>query len=173
MDQPPASAFAPNPDRKGERRIGDAGLALIRSFESCQTARADGRFEAYPDPGSGSTPWTIGWGSTGPDIHPGLIWTQGQCDARLAQQLESFAAQVAHAIGEAATSANQFDAMVAFQYNTGAIARARLTRLHIRGDYAGAKAAFADWTRSNGVVLPGLVRRRAAEAALYASGDKG
>ena len=70
-------------------------------------------------------------------------------------------------LGTAATSANQFDAMVAFHYNTGAIARARLTRLHIRGDFAGAKAAFADWTRANGVVLAGLVRRRAAEADLY------
>ena len=62
----------------------------------------------------------------------------------------------------------QFDAMVAFHYNTGAIARARLTRLHVAGDYSGAKAAFADWTRSGDTVLPGLVRRRAAEAALYA-----
>jgi len=173
MDQPPASAFAPNSAPTSPRQIGAEGSALIRSFESCQKARADGHFAAYPDPGSGSVPWTIGWGSTGPDIHEGLIWTQSQCDARFAQQLESFAAEVAHAIGDAPTSANQFDAMVAFHYNTGAIARARLTRLHIRGDYLGAKSAFADWTRSNGVVLPGLVRRRAAEAALYGSVDKG
>ena len=74
---------------------------------------------------------------------------------------------VAHAIRDAPTTANQFDAMVAFQYNTGAIARARLTLLHIRGDYIGAKAAIADWTRARGVVMPGLVRRRAAEAELY------
>jgi len=168
MDQPRATSFVPHPAGNRGREIGDRGLSLIRTFESCQKARPDGRFEAYPDPGTGNAPWTIGWGSTGPDIHPGLIWTKGECDARLANQLESFAAQVAQAIGEAPTTDNQFDAMVAFQYTTGAIARARLTRLHIRGDYAGARAAFADWTRSNGVVLPGLVRRRAAEAALYA-----
>ena len=173
MDQPASSAFKPIPAPIAPRQIGAEGRALIRSFESCQKACADGRFAAYPDPGSGSAPWTIGWGSTGPDIHEGLIWTQGQCDARFARQLESFAAEVAHAIGDAPTSANQFDAMVAFHYNTGAIAHARLTRLHIRGDYIGAKSAFADWTRSQGVVLPGLVRRRAAEAALYGSVDKG
>jgi GH24 family phage-related lysozyme (muramidase) len=153
----------------GPRKIGEAGRSLIRAFESCHKARPEGTFEAYPDPGSGRAPWSIGWGSTGPDIHAGLIWTQAQCDARLARQLDDFGADVAAAIHDAPTSANQFDAMVAFQYNTGAIARARLTRLHIRGDYAGAKAAFADWARASGVILPGLVRRRAAEAALYAT----
>jgi GH24 family phage-related lysozyme (muramidase) len=155
-------------DRRS-RQLGEAGRKLICAFEACQRARRDGTFEAYPDPGSGAAPWTIGWGSTGPDIHAGLIWTQAQCDARLAAQLARFVADVANAIRDAPTTANQFDAMVAFQYNTGAIARARLTGLHIRGDYAGAKAAFADWTRAKGVVMPGLVRRRAAEAALYAT----
>ena len=159
----------PRPDapEPAPRTVGAAGWALIRLFESCQKARADGHFEAYPDPGSGAAPWTIGWGATGPDISEGLIWTRAQCDARLDRQLKDFAAEVARVIGPAATSANQFDAMVAFHYNTGAIARARLTRLHMRGDYIGAKSAFADWTRAHGVVLAGLVRRRAAEAALY------
>ncbi len=169
MDHPLPSPCVPG---GANRTIGAAGRTLIRSFESCQQARSDGHFEAYPDPGSGGAPWTIGWGSTGPDIHEGLIWTKAQCDARLECQLAEFAAQVSRAIGKAATSANQFDAMAAFHYNTGAIGRARLTRLHIRGDYAGAKSAFADWTRANGVVLAGLVRRRAAEAALYGSPDK-
>ena len=165
MNAPPPSPATPA--SPAAHAIGAAGRALIQTFEACQRARADGRFEAYPDPASGAAPWTIGWGSTGPDIHQGLIWTRAQCDARFIHQLGVFAAQVAHAIGAAPTSANQFDAMVAFHYNTGAIARARLTRLHIAGDYAGAKCAFADWSRANGVVLPGLVRRRAAEAALY------
>ncbi len=166
MTSPPPSPATPA--APATHSIGAAGRALIQTFEACQRARSDGCFEAYPDPASGAAPWTIGWGSTGPDIHRGLIWTRAQCDARFNHQLAAFAAQVAHAIGPAPTSANQFDAMVAFHYNTGAIARARLTRLHIAGDYARAKSAFADWTRANGVVLPGLVRRRAAEAALYA-----
>ena len=47
------------------------------------------------------------------------------------------------------------------------IARATLTRRHIEGDYAAATAEFARWNRAGGRVLQGLVRRRAAEAALY------
>jgi len=165
VNQPPTTPATP----PAVHTVGCAGRRLIQSFESCQKARADGRFSAYPDPASGAAPWTIGWGSTGPDIHAGLVWTQAQCDARFARQLDAFAAQVAQAVEAAPTTPNQFDAMVAFHYNTGAIAHARLTRLHIRGDYTGAKAAFADWTRANGVVLAGLVRRRTAEAALYAT----
>ena len=31
--------------------------------------------------------WTIGVGHTGPDVHKGLIWTQAQADAQLAQDI--------------------------------------------------------------------------------------
>ena len=148
--------------------LGPAGRALIMRFESCGHPLGDGRFAAYPDPGTGAAPWTIGWGSTGPDIHPGLVWSQAQCDERFATQVLRFAADVTRAIGGAPATANQFDAMVAFHYNTGAIFRAQLTRCHIRGDYAGAKASFLTWVRAGGRVLPGLVHRREAEAALYA-----
>ena len=71
------------------------------------------------------------------------------------------------AIGEAPTSQAQFDALVSFHYNTGAIGRATLTRRHRAGDHAGAAREFARWNRAGGRVLAGLVRRRAAEAALY------
>jgi lysozyme len=39
--------------------------------------------EAYPDPRSGADPWTIGYGHTGPEVHPGLTWTPEQCEAAL------------------------------------------------------------------------------------------
>jgi GH24 family phage-related lysozyme (muramidase) len=57
--------------------------------------------------------------------------------------------------------------MVSFHYNTGAIARATLTRLHKGGDFAGAAAEFGKWVHAGGRRLAGLVRRREAEAALY------
>jgi GH24 family phage-related lysozyme (muramidase) len=123
--------------------------------------------EAYPDPGTGGDPWTIGWGATGEGIGPGTVWTQAQCDARLEQDLARFAQAVDAAIGDAPTTQAQFDALVSFHYNTGAIARATLTNKHIAGDYPGAEAEFAKWVRAGGRVLPGLVRRRAAEAELY------
>lgn len=171
---------APEPPSAPERpmtpyRVGPDGEALIKRFEGCHRARADGRFEAYPDPGTGGEPWTIGWGATGWDsfnqrpIRRGTIWTQEQCDERLKSDLERYAREVVAALGRAihATSQEQFDALVSFHYNTGAIGRATLTRKHIAGDYAGAAAEFGRWNRAGGKVLPGLTRRRAAEAALY------
>lgn len=155
------------------RSIGPAGIALIKRFEGCARRRADGMIEAYPDPGTGGAPWTIGWGATGRDsfgggaIGPGTCWTRSQCDARLEQDLKRYAAEVAAAIGTAPTSQAQFDALVSFHYNTGAIARATLTQKHIASDHQSAAREFARWNRAGGRVLKGLVRRRAAEAELY------
>lgn len=149
------------------RMIGPAGIALIKQFERCARARADGRFEAYPDPGSGGDPWTIGWGATGPGIARGTVWSQMQCDARLDADLARFSAEVARAIGGAPTTQNQFDALVSFHYNTGAIAKATLTKLHKDGKFAEAADQFGKWVNAGGKRLKGLVRRRAAEVALY------
>ncbi len=151
-------------------RVGPAGLALIKRFEGCARLRADGRFEAYPDPGTGGDPWTIGWGATGKGITRGTIWTQAQCDARLEADLTRFSADVARALGDCPTSQHQFDALVSFHYNTGAIARATLTRLHKAGRFEAAAAEFGKWVHAGGKRLTGLVRRRAAEASLYAGG---
>ena len=148
--------------------IGTAGIALIQKWEGCARRRYDGQFEAYPDPGSGGDPWTIGWGSTGADIAPGLIWTQDQCDARLKRDLICYARDVATAIGATPTTPGQFDALVSFHYNTGAIAKATLTRLHRAGRFAEAKAEFGKWINAGGRVMPGLVKRRAEEAHHYA-----
>jgi GH24 family phage-related lysozyme (muramidase) len=163
--------------------IGTEGIALIKRFEGCARLRRDGLIEAYPDPGTGGDPWTIGWGATGADhrakdrlghprkaqIGPGTVWTQAQCDARLAGDLVRYARDVARAIGETPTTQAQFDAMVSFHYNTGAIARATLTKRHNALDYAAAATEFARWNKAGGRVLKGLVRRRAEEAKLYVS----
>lgn len=151
--------------------LGTAGRALIRKWEGCAKRRADGLFEAYPDPGSkDGKPWTIGWGSTGTDIGPGTVWTQAQCDARLDSEITRYVREVIAAIGDAATSPSQFDALVSFHYNTGAIAKATLTKLHRQGRFAAAAAEFGKWIYNDGKVLEGLKRRRAEEAALYAAG---
>lgn len=148
--------------------IGPAGLALIKRFEGCARKRPDGKFEAYPDPGTGGDPWTIGWGATGKGIARGTVWTQAECDARLERDLDRFARDVARALGDAATSQAQFDALVSFHYNTGAIAKATLTKLHKAGDHAAAAREFGKWVNwGGGKRLTGLVRRREAEAALY------
>jgi GH24 family phage-related lysozyme (muramidase) len=150
------------------RKLGSAGTALIKEFEGCEKDMPDGRFKAYPDPGSvDGKPWTIGWGSTGPDITPTTIWTQAQCDARFDIDIQKYANAVSAALGDAPTTQNQFDALVSFHYNTGAIRTATLTKKHKEGKFAEAKAEFARWVKNDGKVMNGLVRRRAAEAALY------
>lgn len=142
---------------------------LIQRFEGCARKRSDGSFDAYPDPGTGGDPWTIGWGSTGADIKKGVVWTQKQCDDRFEEHLEEFAAGVSKAIGNAKTNQNQFDAMVSFAYNVGIanLSSSTLLRKHKAGDYAGAAQEFGRWNKAAGKVLAGLTKRRAAEAAMY------
>jgi len=145
--------------------------ALVQQFEGCAKKRSDGSFEAYPDPGSGGDPWTIGWGSTGSDIKRGVVWTQKQCDDRFSDHLGEFARNVESALGGARTTQSQFDAMVSFAYNVGVrnLQNSTLLKKHKAGDYAGAKAEFAKWNKAAGKVMAGLTRRRTAEAALYGS----
>lgn len=144
------------------RRISATGIALIKRFEGCRLA-------AYPDPGTGGDPWTIGWGATGKGIGPGVRWTQAQADTRLETDLLRYAAEVTQALGKVRTTQSQFDALVSFHYNTGAIRKATLTRLHVAGDPVAAAGQFARWVHAGGRVMKGLVRRREAEAALYRS----
>ena len=137
---------------------------LIKDFEGC-------RLKAYPDPGSGGDPWTIGWGATGPGIRRGVVWTQAQADGRLATDLVGYEASVVKALGGAPATDNQRGALISMAYNigTGALASSTLIKKHKAGDYAGAAAEFARWNKASGKVLAGLTRRRAAEAAVYRS----
>ena len=147
--------------------VGPDGIALVKSFEGC-------RLKAYPDPGTGGEPWTVGWGTTryanGQKVQPGDTVTQAEADALLRNDLAGTERQVKRAIGDAPTTQKQFDALVSFHYNTGSLLSSTLLRKHKARDYAGAAAEFLRWTHAGGKVLPGLVKRRAAEAALYSQG---
>lgn len=148
------------------RTINAAAQAIIERAEHC-------RLRAYPDPGSGGAPWTIGWGATGPDIHAGLVWTQAEADSRFAADLARLAAAIGLALGAAPTTDNQFGAMASLAYNIG-IGRFRgssVLRFHLAGDHPEAAQAFTAWNKADGHVLPGLVTRRAAEAQLYLTPD--
>lgn len=142
--------------------VSEAGINLIKRFEGC-------KLTAYPDPGTGGDPWTIGWGATGPGIKQGVTWTQAQADSRLKDDVDRFAQGVAANIGAASTSQVQFDAMVSFSYNVGigAFAKSTLLKKHKAGDHAGAASEFLKWVNAGGRVLQGLVRRREAEKAMY------
>ena len=153
--------------------VSHVGIDLIKQFEGCAKIREDGMIEAYPDPGTGADPWTIGWGAThmeGRNVCHGDCITQEMADALFEEHLSSYAEEVAGALGDAPRTQAQFDALVSFHYNTGAIHRATLTRKHLAGDVDGAAEEFARWTRAGGKVMRGLVRRRNAEIELYRSG---
>lgn len=150
------------------RTLGPAGRTLIKKWEGCAKKRKDGTFEAYPDPGSvDGKPWTIGWGSTGPDVRKGVVWTQAQCDARFDVEIQKYVKEVAAFIGAAPTTQSQFDALVSFHYNTGSIAKSGLGRLHKAGNFAAARGEFGKWIYNDKKPMNGLKSRRADEAALY------
>jgi lysozyme len=133
---------------------------LIKSFEQC-------RLTAYlPTPKDHPT---IGWGTTGPDVRMGMVWTQARADGRFSRDLNDFATGVTHELGNAPTTQDQFDALVSFAYNVGvkALDSSTLLKKHKSGDYAGATLEFLKWNKQAGVVLNGLTRRRTAEMNLY------
>lgn len=139
------------------RQINRAGWELIKRFEGC-------KLTAYTCPAGRLT---IGFGSTGPHVKPGMRITAEQADELLQADLRRFEDYVAEHCGK--TTDNQFAALVSFCFNVGEgnLRTSTLRRLHLAGDYAGAQAQFARWNRAGGKIMAGLVKRREAEAELY------
>lgn len=135
---------------------------FIRGFESC-------RLTAYPDPGSlDGKPWTIGWGTTR-GVYKGMTITQEEADLLFDEDVNAVAKQVSRMV-RVPLNQNQFDALVSFVYNVGQtqFGASTLLRLLNEGDYEGAAGQFGRWIRGgSGEVLPGLVRRRAEEKAIF------
>lgn len=134
-------------------------FAIIREFEGL-------KLKAYLCPAKVPT---IGYGSTGPDIKLGMVWTLDQAKARLERDVTKFAIGVEKLIGKTPTTQGQFDAMVSLAYNIGigAFAKSSILANHNAKRPLNAAASFALWNKGGGKVLAGLVRRRKAEADLY------
>lgn len=149
----------------------DKAVPLIQKFEGLHEVLPDGSIRAYADPATGGEPFTIGWGSTGPDINKDTVWTREQADERFKRDVAHFGNGVEDALGGAPTTDGQMAAMVSLAYNIGlgAFRKSTLLKKHKAGDYEAAKAEFARWKYANSKVLPGLVIRRAKEAEVYAS----
>ena len=115
---------------------------------------------------------TIGWGHTGPDVRIGLTWTQSQADAAHRADLSYVEAAVARLVKVDLTR-NQFGALADFAFNAGigALAGSRLLRLVNQDRPDLVPHELMRWVRARGVVLPGLVARRAGEAALWTIPD--
>ena len=147
--------------------INQAALNLIKEFEGFMA-------HAYKD-AVGVV--TIGYGTTAAadvGISPrlGMVITEPEAEAYLKAAVDKFAAQITKDMRRKPTP-NQFGAMVSLAYNIGpgAFSKSSVLRKFNAGDIEGAADAFALWNKAGGKVLAGLVRRRAAEAALFRTVD--
>lgn len=139
-------------------RINNEGKALIRRFEGL-------RLDAYLCPAGKAT---IGYGHTG-DVKLGQKITEHQADVILDFDLEKFEHGVTSLLGALKLNENQFAALVSFAFNLGinALAKSTLLKCVKASEHDKAGAEFMKWKYAAGKVLPGLVKRRAAERALY------
>lgn len=153
----------------------DLAAPLIEQFEGYAKKLPDGGCQAYPDPGTGGKPWTIGIGSTtnesGQPIAPGTIWTRERAIARFKAHLAEFGEGVDKLLAGKPATAAQKAALTSLAYNIGlgALGGSTVLRRHRAGDFEGAANAFGMWSKAGGKTMAGLVRRRAAEAELYRS----
>ena len=140
-------------------KINKKGLSIIKQFEGC-------RLTAYKDPVGIPT---IGYGHTA-GVKLGQTITQAQADAYLAQDAGTAEKAVSRYDDTYHWNENQFSALVSFTYNCGA---GNLDKLLEGGNRTveeiSAKISTYNKGTVNGtkVVLSGLVRRRAAEKALF------
>lgn len=144
--------------------ISPTGLALIKDFEGYHRKLQNGDCTTYRCP---ANVLTIGYGCT-VGIREGMVWTQQQAEDALRVEIARFEAAVTRLV-TVPMNQNQFDALVSFAYNCGesALEHSTLLRRFNGGDANGAAQAFGMWTKGGGRVLPGLVTRRAREAALF------
>lgn len=162
-------------------RISPEGVEFIKSFEGLET-------DAYQDPAG---IWTIGYGHTSAEltadcenpqrVPESMFWTRGSRGIVLRSAMAVPLLQSDLVPRETAVSRlvdvpinqNQFDALVSLVFNigerafSGSTARKRLNR----GDYVGAAKAMTWWNKATVggklIELPGLTRRRNAEAAMF------
>lgn len=143
------------------RHITEQGLSLIRRFE-----------------GFAATPYvcpagylTVGYGHV--VKNPGAFKqpiSQDEASQMLGIDVEAAEHAVLRLVRVPLTD-GQFDALVSFTFNLGggALQRSTLRRKVNREEHADVPTEFLKWVWGGGRKLPGLVKRRRAEAALYQS----
>jgi lysozyme len=138
----------------------EEGIAMTKNFEGL-------RLTAYQDVAG---VWTIGYGHTGSGVCLGLQISEAEAEAYLRLDLMEAIACVNRAV-TVPLSQNQFNALVDFCFNAGRgnFLQSTLLRKVNDNDFRGAVAQFPMWVHAGGRVASGLVRRRKAEAAMFAS----
>jgi len=139
-------------------KISEAGINLVKHYEGLQQ-------QPYICPAGKPT---IGYGHTGPDVVFGITITEADADKLLREDLH-YAERGVETYARVPLTQGQFDALVSFAFNLGigALRDSTLLKKVNAKDFDGAAAEFGKWVHGGGRVLPGLIKRRAAEAALF------
>ncbi len=100
------------------------------------------------------------------------VLTMDEVDRILSQDLGRFERGVVRLCPAAVGRQGVFDALVSFAFNVGLgnLQRSSLRMKTNRGELEEAADEFLKWTKAGGRVLPGLVKRRNDERALFLSG---
>jgi lysozyme len=98
-------------------------------------------------------------------------WTKEEINSLFANDVQNFERGVLRLVPGCAGHQGRFDALVSISFNFGLgnLQRSTIRMKANRGDWEGAAEAFMAWTKGGGKVLPGLVKRRVAEKALFLS----
>jgi lysozyme len=97
------------------------------------------------------------------------VWSKEEIDELFKRSVSSFERGVLRLVPGVDGRQGSFDALVSFAFNAGLgnLQRSQIRIKANRGDWEGAADAFRQWTTGGGKVLPGLVKRREAEIALF------
>lgn len=139
------------------RDINEKGLALIKNFEGL-------RKEVYND---GVGVWTIGYGHTRGVTSKTAPITEEKAEEYLLEDLKQARTIVETGVKVPLTD-NQFSALVALVFNVGVTPLALSLGNYLKSrQYARAATEFDKWVFAKKIKMEGLVRRRAAEKALF------
>ena len=97
------------------------------------------------------------------------VWSKEEINELFRVDVESFERGVLRLVPGCVGHQGRFDALVSFAFNAGLgnLQRSTIRMKANRGDWEGAADAFMAWVKGGGRVLPGLVKRREAEIALF------
>lgn len=114
--------------------------------------------------------WTLGIGHTKAAGPPNPATFDGEMTVKqavelFAKDIAAYARDVNSAL-KVTVSQTEFDALVSFHFNTGAIKRASLTKSLNGGDRKKAAEQFMNWKKP-----PEIMKRRKKEQKLFAKGE--
>jgi lysozyme len=99
------------------------------------------------------------------------VWAKNELVEIFKNDLVYFERGVLRFVPTIAGNQGKFDALVSFSFNVGlgTLQKSTLRQKCLREDWEGAAEEFMKYTKGGGKVLPGLVKRRNDERAMFLS----